>query len=80
MDQFIFNQELADFIKEGVKQIVWLEDTEYIDEREFDDVLYCLKEHFEGSKYVEGHEDDFDDWFDNEFWEETLQHYFERLF
>lgn len=80
MNKFEFNQELADFIKEGIKQIVWLEDTEYIDERDFDDVLYCLKERFEGSKYAEGHETDFDDWFDNEFWEDTLKNYFERLF
>ena len=28
VDKFEFNQELADFIKEGLKQIVWLEDTE----------------------------------------------------
>lgn len=79
MGKFEFNKELADFIKEGLKQIQWLDDTEYIDERDMDDVCYSLKDHFEGSKFAEGHDgSDFDDWYD-EFCEETLMNYFERL-
>ena len=76
MDKFIFNQELADFIKEGLKQIQWLDDIECIDERDLDDVFCCLKDHFEGSKYVDGN--DYDLWYDD-FCEETLIHYFERM-
>ena len=79
MYKFIYNQELADFIKEGLKQIQWLDDIEFIDERDIDDVFCSLKDHFEGSKFAEGHEgSDFDYWYD-EFCEETLIHYFERV-
>lgn len=79
MDKFIFNQELADFIKEGLKQIQWLDDIECIDERDLDDVICCLKDHFEGSKFADGNEgEDYDEWYD-EFCEETLMHYFERM-
>ena len=79
MDKFIYNQELADFIKEGLKQIQWLDDIEFIDERDIDDVFYSLKDHFEGSKFAEGNEgEDFDYWYD-EFCEDTLIHYFERV-
>ena len=79
MDKFIFNKELADFIHEGLKQIQWLDDIEFIDERDIDDVFCSLKDHFEGSKFAEGNEgEDFDYWYD-EFCEETLIHYFERV-
>ena len=79
MDKFIYNQELADFIEEGLKQIRWLDDIECIDEGELGDVFCCLKDHFEGSKFADGNEgSDFDDWYD-EFCEETLIHYFERV-
>lgn len=79
VDKFIYNQELSDFIKEGLKKIQWLDDTEYIDERDLDDVICCLKDHFEGSKFAEGNEgEDYDEWYD-EFCEEILIHYFERL-
>jgi hypothetical protein len=76
VDKFIFNQELADFIKEGLKQIQWLDDIECIDEGDLDDIFCCLKDHFEGSKYAEGN--DYDWWYDD-FCEETLIHYFERM-
>ncbi len=79
MDKFIFNKELADFIKEGLKQIQWLDDIEFIDERDIDDVFCSLKDHFECSKFADGNEgEDFDCWYD-EFCEETLIHYFERV-
>lgn len=79
VDKFIYNQELADFIKEGLKQIQWLDDIERIDERELDDVFCCLKDHFEGSKFAGRHfGEDFDYWYDD-FCEETLIHYFERM-
>lgn len=80
MDKFIYDQELANFIKEGLKQIQWLDDIECIDEDELDDVFCCLKDHFEDSKFAGYHVgEDFDYWYD-EFCEETLIHYFERTF
>lgn len=79
VDKFIYNQELADFIKEGLKQIQWLDDIECIDERELDDVFCCLKDHFKGSKFAGRHfGEDFDYWYDD-FCEKTLIHYFERM-
>jgi hypothetical protein len=79
MNKFEFNQELADFIKEGLKQIQWLDDIECIDERDLDDIICCLKDHFESSKFADGNEgEDYDEWYD-EFSEETLIHYFERM-
>jgi hypothetical protein len=80
MSEFVFDQELADFIKAGINEIVWLEDKEFIDEREFDDVIWCLKCHFEGSKWAQGFEGEaYDDWFDD-FYDELLHNYFERVF
>ena len=76
MNKFVFNQELADFIQEGLKKIQWLDDYTCIDESEIDDIFCCLKDHFENSKYVEGN--DYDLWYDD-FCEETLIHYFERV-
>ena len=56
MNKFEFNQELADFIKEGLEQIQWLDDIECIDERDIDDVFCSLKDHFEGSEFAKGYE------------------------
>ena len=79
MAKFVYDKELANFIHEGLKQIQWLEDTEFIDERDVDDVFCSLKDYFEGSKFAGCHQgEDFDYWYD-EFCEETLIHYFERV-
>lgn len=77
--EFTFDQELADFIKDGISKIVWLDDPNFIDERDFDDVICCLKDHFEDSKWAQGFEGDaYDDWFDE--FSEELMNYFERVF
>ena len=73
-----FDQELADFIKEKVREIQWLEDPDCIDERDLDDVIDCLKDSFEDTRWCEGYED-YDYWWD-EFSEKIARYYFMRMF
>ena len=74
-----FNQELADFIREKVGEIKWIDNPDCIDERDLEDVIDCLKDSFENTKWCEGYESDYDYWWD-EFSEEVIYKYFVRMF